>query len=107
MELPLYRGQVGENIGMVVLDVVDNQSPGAVVDKLGALIEKGGIVFIGLDDKILAITDIGERCGKIPGHTANEVTRLKPVVFQYPRQHARSGGLAVGTGNSQNPALRQ
>ena len=52
-ELALNRAPVGVDIGMVKFKVVQNRQVRCVVDKLGALVEKGGVVFIRLNHEIL------------------------------------------------------
>src|SRR5438270_8797388 len=51
MELALDRCKIGEDVGMIELQVVQYCSAGVVVDKLRALVEEGGVVFVSLDDE--------------------------------------------------------
>ena len=58
-----------ENIGVVVFQVVQDQGVRAVMDKLGALVEERAVVFIGLDDKEIALprrADTGKSWGTPP-----------------------------------------
>ena len=49
MELGFDGIEIGENIRMIEFDVVDDQRARTVVDELRALVEKCGVVFVGLD----------------------------------------------------------
>ena len=49
VELPLDRRQVVEDVGVVELQVVQDRRARPVVDELAALVEEGGVVFVGLD----------------------------------------------------------
>ena len=49
MELPLDRRQVVEDVGVVVLQVVEHGGARAVVNELAALVEEGGVVLVRLD----------------------------------------------------------
>ena len=51
MELGLDGGQVGEDVGVVVFEVVQDGRARPVVHELGALVEEGRVVFVGLDDE--------------------------------------------------------
>src|SRR5258708_33844790 len=41
--------QVGENVGVIELQVVQHRDPRKVMDELAALVKKCGVVFVGLD----------------------------------------------------------
>ena len=56
MELGLDRGEVGENIRMVIFEVIDDRRFRAVMNKLGTLVEKGGVILICLDHKEVSAT---------------------------------------------------
>jgi hypothetical protein len=49
------RGQVVEDVGVVELQVVQDGRARAVVDELAALVEEGGVVFVGFDHKERAV----------------------------------------------------
>ena len=51
MKLPLNRSKITEDIGMIKLQIVENCGFGAVVDELGAFVEKSSVVLIRFDDK--------------------------------------------------------
>ncbi len=51
VELCLNRAQVGINVGVIELEVVQHRHAGAVVNKLRALVKKRRVVFVSLDHK--------------------------------------------------------
>ena len=51
MKLRLYRSQIVEDIGVVKFEVINYQRFWLVVHELRALVEKGRIIFICLDNK--------------------------------------------------------
>ena len=51
MKLPFYGSNIGEDVGMIEFQVVQDRSFWPVMNELGALIEERGVVLIGLDDK--------------------------------------------------------
>ena len=54
MELALDRGDVRKDVGVVVLEVVEDRDRRPVVDELAALVEERGVVFVGLDHEFAA-----------------------------------------------------
>ena len=51
MKLRLYRSQIVEDIRVIKFEVINHQRFWPVVHELGALVEKGRIIFIGLNNK--------------------------------------------------------
>src|SRR5512139_383743 len=106
VELGLDGGEVGKDVGVVVLEVVEDDGTRTVVDELGALVEEGGVVFVGLDDEEGAV-------GQPRGHfeilrdAADQETGAQARIFEDPRQHGGGGGLAVGAGDGQHPFVLQ
>ena len=70
MKLGLDGSEVGKNIGVVELQITDNKGARAVVNKFGALVEEGRVVFIGLDHEEIGLTQ-SSRLAEIPRHAAN------------------------------------
>ena len=52
MELRLDGGQVGEDVRVVELEVVQHGGARAVVHELAALVEEGGVVLVGFHDEV-------------------------------------------------------
>ncbi len=49
MELGLDGAQVGKDVGMIELEVVEDCRARTVMDELRALVAEGGVVLVGLD----------------------------------------------------------
>ena len=81
------------DVGVVELDVVDDDQFGQVVDELAALVEKRGVVFVALDDVIGRVVEpraLGRDCwagrrscsrGRGPRIWSTQVSRLVVVVL--------------------------
>ena len=54
MKLALNGGQVVKNIGVVKFQIVQDGGAGAVMHELAALVEEGGVVFVGFNHKVIA-----------------------------------------------------
>ena len=83
MELPLDGLDVFKDIGVIKFQIIQDQGMGAVMDELGALVEKGAVVLVCFDYKKVAVAQT-RRHGKVPGNTANQVSRFKPGLIQDP-----------------------
>ena len=106
VELRLDGLHVLEDVGMVVLDVVDDEGARAVVDELSAAVEVGGVVFVGLDHEERRLSQLGGAV-EVLRRTADQVAGFESGAFQYPSQHAGGGGLAVGARHGQHPTVPQ
>src|SRR5579864_13442 len=85
VELPLDRTDVGIDIGVVELEVIEDRGARTVVHELGALIEEGRVVFIGFDDEERCAAEARAR-GKVLRHAADQEARLETCVLEYPRK---------------------
>ncbi len=63
VELGFDGGEIGEDVGVVELQVVEHGGTRAVMHELGAFVEKGGVVFVGFDDKKASPSQPPPRCG--------------------------------------------
>ena len=106
VELLLNRLQVVKDIRVVELKVVEDQRPRAVVNKFGALVEEGAVVFIRFNDEERAVAQ-ARRDVEIARNAANNEARLVTAGFKDPGRHAGGGGFAVGPGDGQHPAIAQ
>ena len=71
-----------------------------VMDELAALVEKGGVVFVALDDEPFAVGE-ARALAEIIRNAADQVARVEAVVLENPRQQRGRRGLAVGAGDDQ------
>src|SRR5471030_2827660 len=114
VELGLDRAQIGEDVGVIVFEVVEDGGLGVVVDELAALVEEGRVVLVGLDDEegrvgalAVALARQARRDAEVHRHAADQEAGRIAGVLQYPGQHGRGGGLAVRAGHGQHPAVLQ
>ena len=103
VELALDRRQVVEDVGVVVLEVVQHRSARPVVDELAALVEEGGVVLVGFDHKGGSGAGSG-RDAEIQRNAADQKAGIAARMLQDPGQHRSRGGLAVGAGNRHHMA---
>src|SRR5699024_6501994 len=94
MELQPDVCQIREDVGMIIFQIVQHQGARPVMDKLRALVEKGGVVFIRLDHET-APGARRRRAAEIGRYAADQKPGRQPGMFQDVRQHACRGGLAV------------
>ncbi|KIQ97464.1 hypothetical protein TI01_1009 [Lysobacter sp. A03] len=106
VELALDRGHVGENVGVVELQIVEDRDQRAVVDELAALVEEGGVVLVRFDHELTARAD-ARRDTEVLGHAADQEARPTTCSLQQPHEDRCRGGLAVGAGDRQNVPPRQ
>ncbi len=106
MELRLDRGQVGEDVGVIVFEIVQDQRARPVMHELGALVEERRVVLVGLDHEEAAV-GMARRHAEIQRHAADEEARREPGVIEDPREHRRRAGLAVRAGDREHEAVRE
>ena len=99
VKLALDGSQIIKDVGVIELQVVQYGRAWTVMHELAALVKKGRIVFIGLDDEQRrGAHRAGARHGahggaqargntKIQRYAAHQKTRLQPSAFQNPGQH--------------------
>ena len=107
VELALDGFQVFKDVGVIELEVVEQRRAGTVVHEFAALVEEGGVVFVGFDDEQGARRERGAgaqpgRDTEIQRHPAHQKTRLQASGLQNPAQHGRGGGFAVGACHRQH-----
>ena len=109
VELGLDGADVGEDVGVVVLQVVQHRGLGVVVDEFRTLVEEGGVVFVGLDHE-----EVGRRFAlqarghaEVQRHAADQEAGRITGVFEDPGQHRGGRGLAVRAGHGQHPSITQ
>jgi hypothetical protein len=98
--------QVVENIGVVELEIVDDDEFGQVVEELAPLVEKGRVVLVALQNPVGPLLP-GAALRQVMGQAADQVRGLASRVLEDPRQERRRGGLAVRSGHHQIVGLAQ
>ena len=92
------RLQVGIDVGVVVLDVVDDGDVGQVLQELRGLVEERAVVLVPLDDELAAAAD-AVAAAEIVGDAADEHARIGAAVRQQPAGQRRGRRLAVRAGD--------
>src|SRR5437588_8744151 len=93
-ERDLDSFQIGKNICVIELEVIDNGDLGQVVHELAALVEKGGVVLITLNNEPVALGEAGA-LAQIIRNPADEIARVEAIVFKYPSKQGSRGRLAM------------
>ncbi len=106
VELPLDGGQVREDIRVIKLKVVQHRRAWTVVHELGALVEKGAVVLVRLDDEERRAPQARGN-PEVLRHPADEKAGRHAGVFQQPGQQTGGRGFAMGAGYRQYPAILQ
>jgi hypothetical protein len=92
---------------VIVFKVVQNSRARSVVHELGSLIEKGGVVLVGFDDKkglcgIKAGGNLKARCD-----STDEKVGFFTSALQNPGQHGARGGFAMCARHGENVLVLQ
>ena len=104
MELPLDGADVGVDVGVIVLEIVEDQRARPVVHELGALVEERAVVFVGLDDEERRGTQARAHA-EVLGHATDQEPGVQPRVLEDPGQERRGRRLAVGARDREHPAV--
>ena len=109
MELGFDCAEVGKDVRVVELQVVQNGRSGAVMHKFGALVEKSGVVLVCLDHekRRRAIRRQARRDAEIRRHPADQKSRRQPRVLEDPGEDGAGRGLAMGAGHRDHPLVAQ
>ncbi len=102
VELRFDSGEIGEDVGVIEFEVVQDRGARPVVDELRALVEERRVVFVGLDHEEARIGE-PRRYAEVQRHPADQEAGIHAGVFEQPRQHRRRGGLAVRAGHREHP----
>src|ERR1044071_8234625 len=94
VKLSLDRSKIVEDVCMIELEIVEHGGLRPVMDELRPFVEERRVVFIGLDDEEWRLR-VARRNRKIHRHPPDQESRRAPGPFEHPREHGRSGGLAV------------
>ncbi len=100
--------KIGVDVGVVELDVGEDERVGKVVEKLWALVEEGRVVLVALNDEGARGAQL-EAGAEVLRHAADEERRLERGILARgdlvdPGKHAGGGGFAVGSGDDERRA---
>ena len=90
----LNRREVFKNVGVIEFEIVEDGDLGQVVDELAALVEKGRVVFVALDDEPLAVRE-ARALAEVVRNAADEERRVQLVVLEDPGEQRGRARLAV------------
>src|SRR5206468_674918 len=78
--------EIGVYIRMVKLDIFQKNDPRQVMQKLGSLIEEGGVVFVSFNDEIRPVGHL-KATTEVLCDAADKKRRFSARHVQYPGQH--------------------
>jgi hypothetical protein len=115
VKLALDCRQVIKDVGVVELEVVQDRGARPVMNELAALVEEGGVVFIGFDHerRCAAAGQLhgrvaqSSRHAKVQRHAANQESRRQAGLIEDEREHRRCGRLAMGARDRQHVPVVQ
>ncbi len=100
-----HRVEVGVDVRVIELDVVDHGDVGQVLQELGGLVEERAVVLVAFDDEVASLAEpiAGTVLAEIPGDAADQHARIDAAVRQQPAGQRRGRGLAVRAGDDDRP----
>ena len=103
LESNLDGFEIGIDVGVVELNVRENERCGKVMEEFRAFVEEGCIVLVALEDEVAGGAEL-KACAEVLRDAADEERRLKQWILARghlvdPREHAGGGGLAVRSGD--------
>lgn len=96
----LDGSDIGVDVGVVKLDIIQDDQFWKIVEKLAPFIGEGGVVFVSFQNPEGSFAVVASS-GKVHGNASDEPTRLQAAFLQKKGQHGRGGGLSVGAGDDQ------
>ena len=99
-------GEAAKNVGVIELEVVDDDGLGEVVDELAALVEKRGVVFVALNHEPVAVGET-RALAKVVRDASDEEARVEAVMLEQPCEQRRGGRLAMRAGDDERAFAAQ
>ena len=96
------RREVGIDVRVIELDVVDDGDVRQVLQELGGLVEEGAVVLVAFDHELAAAAD-AIAAFEVLGDAADEHARVGSAVRQQPPRQRRGRRLPVGAGDDDRP----
>ncbi len=87
-----------EDVGVVELQIVENELLRLVVEELGTFVEEGGVVLVAFGDEAVALAFVATR-PQILGNASDQKTRIASCFTEHPCEQSRRRGLAVSACN--------
>ena len=106
MELGLDCGEVGEDVRVVELQIVQDRGARPVVNELRALVEERRVVLVRLDGEERRVGE-PRRDAEVHRHAADEEAGIELRVLEDPRRHGTGRRLAVRARDCKHPFATQ
>src|SRR5579872_6754937 len=101
LERCLDRVKILVDVGVIELDRSENDGIGEIMQELRSLVEECGVVFVALEDEVVAIAEV--KAGtEILGNASDQERRIEASGMENPGKHGGRGGLAMGSGDHQH-----
>ena len=99
------RLDVGINIRVVELNIVDDRNVRQVLEELGRLVEERAVVLVPFDDEVASLSHAiaGSLVAKIARDAADEHTRIRARIGQHPPGQRGCCGLPVRACDDDRP----
>ena len=93
--------EVGVDVCVIELDVVDDGNIGQILQELGGLVEERAVVLIAFNDEVSSFSEAVARAAvsQVPRDASHENARIETAVHQQPACQRRGRRLAVRAGN--------
>ena len=91
-------GEIAKDIRVVEFQVIENEDAGAIVNEFAAFVEKGGVVFVALDDEGGIEVSQLVTGREVERDTTDKVSGVHASLGQGKRSERRGGGFAVCSG---------
>ena len=106
MKLPLDGRYVLINVGVVKLEIIENERARSVVDKLCSLVKKSRVVFVRLNDKEGRATQARASL-EVGRHATDQKSGCETRMLENPSKEGCGRRFAVRARNRQHPASLQ
>ncbi len=100
------RGEIGKDIGMIKLDIVQDHRIRLVMNELATLVEKRRVVLVTLDHEYRPVAQPATGT-EIERDPTDEKAGGEPGGFEHPGQERGGGGFAMGAGHDHDMAPGQ
>ena len=104
MELRFNGREIGEDVRMIVFEIIENRDPRTVVHEFAPLVAEGRVVFVRFNDEGSGRVSEFGRFFTPAGEPPDEVARVQARFLQNPGEHRRGRGLPVRAGNGEHLA---
>lgn len=94
LESGLDGGEVVKNVGVIELQIIDNDNFRKVMQEFAAFIEKSSVIFVAFENKPRTVGE-ARAFAKVVGNAADEKAGIQAVMLEDPRQEGSGRRFAV------------